>query len=279
MIELIEAGLRRTGVRKVSLIGMGVTDNRQLKTLCQWLSSMDVDFSIPSLRMDLLDEELMRFIAEGGQRTLTLAPEAASEDLRKLIGKPIPGDKLLKVAEEAHEVGFRRVKLYFMVGLPGECLKDLEAIGRLVGKISKIGFRQVYISVNPLIPKPQTPFQWLPLASKTHLNEAYRVLRRSLPRSSKIRVETLKPSHAEIQTLLSQGGSEVGKVLKYMVLHGSGKIKEACRRFEVDLNRFVYGAKDPDDPLPWSLIRSADLKILKSVFHRFESELSVIGDI
>ena len=275
MLGIVEEGLRRTGVNKVSLVGAGATDNRWLKDLCQHLVSMGVEFSTPSLRMDLLDEELMRLIAQGGQRTLTLAPETASEGVRRLIGKPIPDDRLLEVSESAYEAGFRRLKLYFMIGLPGEDRDSLEGVGRLVDKLARKGFRDIHVSVNPLIPKAQTPFQWLPLASRSYLTEASKLIRRSMPKGLNVRLDILKPAQAELQALLSLGDRRAGRVVEYMALSGGGRgaLRRAVKIAGLRLENVVYRAKEVEEPLPWDMIRSSDFKLLKKLYRKLESEL------
>lgn len=275
MLNIVEDGLRRTGVHKVSLVGAGATDNKWLKDLCQRLVSMGVEFSTPSLRMDLLDEELMRLIAQGGQRTLTLAPETASETVRKLIGKPIPNDRLLEVSEKAYAAGFKRLKLYFMIGLPGEDRDTLIGIGRLVDRLTRAGFRDIHVSVNPFIPKAQTPLQWLPLASRSYLLEASRLVRRSMPKEVNVRLDILKPVQAELQAFLSLGDRKAGKVVEYMALSGGGwgALRRAVEIVGLDLKNIVYRAKTPEEQLPWDMIRSSDHKLLKRFYRRLESEL------
>lgn len=273
MVGLIEDGLRKTGVNKVSLIGAGISDNRWLKDVCAYLASKGVSFSTPSIRMDLVDEELMKLIVQGGQRTLTLAPESASEYVRSLIGKPIPDDRILEVAESAYECGFKRLKLYFMLGLPGEDRECLEGIGRFVEAFAKMGFNQIHVSINPLIPKPQTPFQWLPLASRKYLEEAFKVVRSSMPRAP-VFVEMLNLAEAELQALLSLGDRSVGRVVEYMAVHDVTNVRRASKAVGVDFDRIVYRAKNLDSPLPWDRIRSADFKVLKEHFYAFERELN-----
>ncbi len=273
MVGLIDEGLRRTGVNKVSLVGAGISDNRWLKDVCAYLASRGVGFSTPSIRMDLVDEELMKLIVQGGQRTLTLAPESASEYVRSLIGKPIPDDRILEVAEIAYESGFKRLKLYFMLGLPGEDRGCLEGIGRLAEAFARIGFSQVHVSINPLIPKPQTPFQWLPLASRRYLEEAFKVVRSSMPKAA-VFVEMLNLAEAELQALLSLGDCSVGRVVEYMAVHDAVNVREASKAVGVDFNRVVYTAKGLDSPLPWDRIRSADFKALREYYYAFERELN-----
>lgn len=273
MVGLIEDGLKRTGVNKVSLIGAGISDNKWLKDVCAYLTSKGVSFSTPSIRMDLIDGELMKLIVQGGQRTLTLAPESASEYVRNLIGKPIPDDRILEVAENAYECGFKRLKLYFMLGLPGEDRECLESIGRLTEAFARMGFNQIHISINPLIPKPQTPFQWLPLASRKYLEEAFKVVRSSMPRAP-VSVEMLNPAEAELQALLSLGDRSVGRVVEYMAVHGMMNVRGASRAVGVDIDGIVYKARGLDSPLPWDRIRSADFKALREHYYAFERELN-----
>lgn len=272
MVDLIDEGLRRTGVGKVSLLGAGVSDNRWLKDVCMHLVSKGLEFSTPSIRMDLADEELMKLIVQGGQRTLTLAPEAASEYVRSLIGKTMADDRIVEVAENAYISGFKRLKLYFMIGLPGEDPDCLKGIGRMAEVFARLGFSQIHVSINPLIPKPQTPFQWLPLASRKYLEEAFKTARSSMPKTA-VQVEMLNPAEAELQALLSLGGRAVGRVVEYMATHDLVNVKEASKAVGVDFEGIVYKAKSSDDPLPWSMIRSTDFKTLREQYYALEREL------
>lgn len=275
MLAIVEEGLRRTGVRKVSLVGAGATDNPWLKDLCRHLVSIGVGFSTPSLRMDLLDGELMRLIAQGGQRTLTLAPETASEEVRRLIGKPIPDDRLMEASEAAYAAGFKRLKLYFMIGLPGEDEDAFTGVGRLVDRLAGTGFRDIHVSVNPFIPKAQTPFQWLPLASRSYLLEASRLIRRSMPKHVAVRLDILKPAQAELQAFLSLGDRRAGKAVEYMALSGggAGALRRAVEEAGLTLADIVYRVKTPEEPLPWDIIRSSDHRLLRRLYRRIESGL------
>jgi radical SAM superfamily enzyme YgiQ (UPF0313 family) len=160
-----------------------------------------------------------------------------------------------------------------MLGLPGEDRGCLEGIGRLAEAFTRLGFSQVHVSINPLIPKPQTPFQWLPLASRRYLEEAFKVVRSSMPKAA-VFVEMLNFAEAELQALLSLGGCSVGRVIEYMAMHDMMNVRGASKAVGVDLDRIVHKAKDLDSPLPWDRIRSADFKALREHYYAFERELN-----
>ena len=253
--EVLEDARRYTPVSKVSLIGAGISDHSRLKEIPSLVSSKGFQMSIPSLHIESIDNELAREIVEGGQRTVSLAPEAGTPELRSIIGKSLDDDRLLEVSEILHDSGVSRLKLYFMIGLPGEEEKDIASIPSLANRLLRIGFSEVALSVNPFIPKPHTPFQRESFAGLDYLRRGFKIISSST-RNGRIRVEGIDPRDAQIQALLSLGDSEIGKVVELVSLYGSGL--GAWRRAYRELGRspqeILASRSSRTDVLPWDFL-------------------------
>ncbi len=214
LIRIVEEGTDCTGVDKVALLASGFTDHSDLKELLAGIVSKDKQLSVPSLRGDLKDTDIFNSIYEGGQRTLTFAPEAGSEQLRTVIGKAIPDDKFKQVFNEALAAGFTQFKLYFMIGLPTETDQDIQAIHHFCVNLLELSDRRhrLHVSVAPFIPKPHTPYQWVGLTPLNTLKKRLRLLV-GLRRYGRIQLDLPNPRWAVIQTALSRGTSEIAPLL------------------------------------------------------------------
>ena len=221
--EIIEQGTKHTGVSKVSLIGSGLSDYSHLIEVCRWIvNDKKLDLSLPSLRADSVSQELLRILAEGGERTLTIAPETGSEALRRSLNKKVTDEDVLCAARDALEAGLRNIKLYFMVGLPGEEEQDIRDIGNLVKRIAKLGYspRSIRLSITPFVPKPHTAFQWFPQAPPNILKDRLKIIRSSLGSQTKFDMVALDYRWAQIDALLSMADRGIGKILKHVAEAG-----------------------------------------------------------
>jgi len=256
---ILEDAQRYTPVPKISLIGAGISDHSQLKEIPTLVSSKGFQLSVPSLRIESIDQEMAHAIAQGGQRTVSLAPEAASFELRRSIGKAMDEDRLLAASKILHESGVKRLKLYFLIGLPGEEERDVISIPSLARRILKTGFSEVALSVNPFVPKPHTPFQREPFADIDYLRKCRRLISSST-RTKRIRVEGTDPRHARIQAVLSVGGPEIGRVVESVSLRGSslGAWRKAFKEFGLSPRGVLDSRLMNTDPLPWGFI---DMKV------------------
>ncbi len=205
-------------VKKIALVAPSATDHPKSKELIASLIEMGFLVSPSSIRADTVDDELIQLLREGGLESLTIAPEAGSERMRKLLKKGISEDDVLNAARLASEHGIEKIKLYFMIGLPGEREEDVKAIVELAERVKKFVPR-TSVSVNPLVPKPHTPLQWAPFsgvkdvkAGMTLLNKKIRFLRKELGRR-RISGGIKSSEDFAVQTVLSRGGREVGEAL------------------------------------------------------------------
>ena len=189
ILELIETTLRNTGYDELSLLSLSTGDYGCLAPLLKELmvryAARKVAVSLPSLRVGSLTQELVEEIKKVRKTGFTLAPEAGTERMRRVINKGITETDLLRNAFEAFSSGWRLIKLYFMIGLPGEREEDLTGIADLARKVKDEGRRargnaEVNVSVSTFVPKPHTPFQWEPQIGRDEIIARQQLLRGEL---------------------------------------------------------------------------------------------------
>ena len=157
--------------RKIGLVGAAVSDHPGIRDLCRKILAAGGTLGISSLRADSADAELLQLLAQGGVRSVALAPEAGSDRLRRVINKCLTRDDLAKAAVDVSRAGIRQLRLYFMVGLPTETMDDVAEIPRLAkflehsvikASCGKKHLGLITLSLSSFVPKPFTPFQWTP---------------------------------------------------------------------------------------------------------------------
>ena len=215
--------LANTGHEEIALVSLSSTDHSAIEplllTLNERYASQRLSISLPSLRTDAFSVELAQIIRRTRKTGLTFAPEAGSERLRQVINKGITEEDLLRTAEAAFSSGWLRIKLYFMIGLPTETVDDVLAIAALVKAVHKIGRRlqgnraRVSVSVATFIPKPHTPFQWLPMADPAQVAARQQVLREEL-RSRGVELSWSDEATARLEGALSRGDRRLGPVIR-----------------------------------------------------------------
>jgi radical SAM superfamily enzyme YgiQ (UPF0313 family) len=212
--EIIQEGLQCTKVNKVALLASGFIDHSQLPPLLASIINRGNQLSVPSLRADMPDPDILRLIHQGGQRTLTFAPEAGSERLRRTIGKAIPNEVFHSTLQTSLAAGFSQFKLYFMIGLPSETADDVLAIETLCHSLLELPPRRhrLHVTIAPFIPKPHTPYQWVGLPSLTTLKERVELLK-GLRRLARVQVDWPNLRWAVIQGALSRGTTEFAPVI------------------------------------------------------------------
>jgi radical SAM superfamily enzyme YgiQ (UPF0313 family) len=202
---------------------------------------------------------VLALLAKGGAQTISLAPEAGSPRLRQLVKKGISEDDILRAIGLAAELGFRQLKLYFMIGLPSETDEDVAAIIRLALSAKEIldrarGGSRLVLNVAPFVPKAGTPFQRLPMASLTTLNQRLAQLKKSLPsRGIKLKVES--PAWSEVQAVLSRGDARVASVLASIGEVSLPGWREAVAGCGLDVDFYAHREWGEVQSLPWALIQ------------------------
>jgi len=262
ILEIAEE--KNPGARRVGLEGAGLSDYPGLETLCEALIEKGYEVSFSSIRADRVTPELVKILNKGGVRSFAMAPEAGSELLRKRIGKGISDDTLERVTYLLGDSSIQTLKLYFLIGLPGETIKDVKAIVKLVKRLSDIFVkkgrkRRIRLSVNAFIPKPFTEFQWAPMASLKELTEKRKYLKQAL--SSYREVFILPKSSREeiLQGLLSLGDMNIGLAMMDAVKNEISW-KRALKEREIDIEAILHRQRAFNDTMPWDFI---DYKIPK----------------
>ncbi|MEM0370067.1 MAG: radical SAM protein [Pyrobaculum sp.] len=243
-----------------ALVALTANAHSGFKELLKEAARRRIPISLPSLRAELLDEETIELIAKTGQRTLTIAPET-SQRLREALGKRISDADLIKTVEAAKRLGLR-VKMYLMVGLPCETEGDLEAVVKLIKEIRQRGVR-LTLSVNPFVPKPQTPLQYHPMAPLHYLEKAIEKLKRA-PHDGFTHYDV---ELAAVQAAISLGSRDVGRHIEAAAREKSPMRywRNALKRGELD-----YIFEKRDEPLPWShVVGHYDASVLKKRYEEF----------
>jgi radical SAM superfamily enzyme YgiQ (UPF0313 family) len=248
--------------KTVGLLGTAVSDHPELVRLCRFIMDRGGKVALGSLRLDRLSRDMTAILREAGVETATFGPEAGSQRLRDTINKGIDEEDILSAVDILMEYDIEKVKLYFMVGLPGETDDDIEAIINLVKKIQdrarlapkrKKGFRSITISINQFIPKAATPFQWRPLEDTAVVRKRIRRIEQGLRGEKAVRVNHDLPKWNYIQALLALGGRQVGRLL--LAAHKlNGNWAQAFHEARIDSDFYVYRDKSSDEILPWDFI-------------------------
>jgi len=252
--EILDEGMRHTPVKKVSLIGAGVSDHSKLEDICESIVSRRLELSIPSILATSVTERLAKSLAKGRQRRISLAPDGSTPHMRTIINKTMDDEQIVDAARTLLLHGVKRLKLYFVIGLPQETPEDIEAIARLSKRVADLGYgpQSVHISVNPLIPKPHTPFQWEAFAPIPYIRKCLHLLTKQLRGDRRLRMSRLNPRHAQIQAFLSLGDREIGKVVELVARYGGGLggWRRALRNCKLSMDKYTQ-RKAADEPLPW----------------------------
>ena len=269
LLDLIQQTLRNTGYEEISLLSLSTGDYGcilpLLTELMRRYAGERVAVSFPSLRVGSLSPEMVEEIKKVRKTGFTLAPEAGSERLRRVINKGITEEDLLKSAGEIYGAGWRLIKLYFMIGLPGEQMEDVAAMAELSRKVKLEGKRsgnggEVNVSVGTFVPKPHTPFQWEPQITTPEIKEKQWFLRDDLKRK-KLRFKWQDARLTFLEGVFARGDRRLGAVLvKAQELgcrfDGWGERlawqswEEAFQVTGID-PLFYHRRRDLDEILPW----------------------------
>jgi radical SAM superfamily enzyme YgiQ (UPF0313 family) len=240
VIRSIEKGLKHTD--QVGLVGASVSDYPYIDELCGYLSGRNVKVSISSLRIDSAKDGLLKMLAAGGQRMITVAPEAGTDRLRSVIGKGITADQIAGIAHRAKACGLLELKLYYIYGLPTETEAD---IAGLVEEVKMIGaILPVKAHVSPFVPKPHTPFQWCGMASREALKEKLARIKSMLKHDRRVEVSGEGVKNAFLEAAICRGGGTIADLI------GQGNAAELIRS-EIPFRTFGL-----DERLPWDFIRN-----------------------
>ena len=236
---------------RIGLISASIFDHPSSMLICQSLAERDRLFSISSTRADTLNRDIAQILRRGGQETLTIAPEAGSYRLRCAIGKGMTDEDLISAAAAAWDGGFRRLKLYFMVGLPTETPDDVVGIVNLVSRIaSMFEWTRLTVSLSCFVPKPWTPFQWAAMAGEKELAGKVNGLRNALRSLSRVEVVGESAREAVAQGVLSRGDRRLRDAL-LLASRENVNWRTAFKLGGVAPAFYAQRARNRDEVFPW----------------------------
>ncbi len=289
IVEAVDELMRNCGYDEVSLLSLSTTDYPGIAglvdTLSQKYKGQNLVLSLPSLRLDTFSVELADSFGDGKKSSFTFAPEAGTDRLRRTINKVIMEEDILKAIEAAWRRGWKSVKLYFMLGLPGETMDDVEGIVQLVRKVRGIGKGRINVRINAstFVPKPHTPFQWVVQASEEELTQKQQVLRAGLKRAG-VQLSWQNPESSLLEGVLSRGDRRLAEVILRAWQKGCkfdawsehfsyGRWEEAFS--ECGLDPYFYACRERplDELLSWAHIDTG----VSTAFLKREYERTIVG--
>jgi len=273
LLRYLQETAPKTGFDEVGLLSLSAADygciDRLISDAMETLSPERISVSLPSLRLDALRENTVRQIRKVRKTGFTLAPEAGTERLRRAINKEMDEGDLLRSAEWIFANGWQTLKLYFMVGLPGETADDVRAIGDLVRKVAAVARRHgkrntVTASVSSFVPKPHTPFQWERQIGSGEIKERVGIIRAAVRQDRNVEVKFHSPEISELEGAFSRGDARLGAVILGAYRRGARfdawteefrpeAWREAFREAGIDPAGYL-GERDPADPMPWEMV-------------------------
>jgi radical SAM superfamily enzyme YgiQ (UPF0313 family) len=251
--------LAAEGNTRIGLVGACVSDYPWIGQLLDVVDDAGLELSISSIRADTLTDSLAGALARGGHRTLTIAPEAGTERLRRVIRKAISDAQILEACDTVRRRGIPNLKTYFMIGQPTETLEDVEAIGDLAGRMlerlrvldpSGRPFGRLTLSISSFVPKPWTPFQWASFDGADSLARKLDVVKRGVRRFPNVRVLHENPREAALQALLARGDRRVGDFLE-VAARVEGDWRRALREWSGDPDFYTTRPRQIDERMPW----------------------------
>jgi radical SAM family uncharacterized protein len=295
LMRLAKETYSNTGFNEIGLASLSSSDyphmDELLERLTEHFDPLHVNISLPSLRVSEELKYLVGPLSNVRKSSLTLAPEAATERLRTVINKDITSEELLEGARAAEEAGWKRLKLYFMVGLPTENLQDIAAVGDLCrevlshsGREGKRSRLKLNVTISPFVPKPHTPFQWEPMLRPAEIQERVDLIRTE-GGHRKVRYKFHEPRRSVVEAALARGDRRMGRVIRRVWENGGQfdgwddwfryDLWEGALREEVgveiddaaarkDVPNSPFRRRDDEEVLPWDHI---DCGVLKEFLH------------
>jgi len=263
---------------KAGLVSIALCDHPDIEHILRSLRDMGYSISPASLRLDDLTPTIVSLLKESGERTLTIAPETGSDRLRRVINKTVTNAEILDSAELIFSSGIESLKLYYMIGLPTEDDDDLVAIRDLTLQMHEIMLKharprgrigRIVASVNPLVPKPGTAYQWLPMERTDVIEAKMKRLRALVADVDNVYFNIKSERHSYYQALLSLGDRRIAPAIENAEANG-GQWRRALADAGLDGDFYIYRDRSHDAVLPWNIIDGG----MKEPFFRAEFEKS-----
>jgi radical SAM superfamily enzyme YgiQ (UPF0313 family) len=276
ILDLAQAA--RAHSAKAGLVSIALCDHPDIEHILRSLKDMGYSISPASLRLDDLTPTIVSLLKDSGERTLTIAPETGSDRLRRVINKTITNEEILEKAELIFSSGIESLKLYYMIGLPSEEDEDLVAIRDLTLQLHEIMLKharprgrigRIVASVNPLVPKPGTAYQWLPMVRTDEIERKMKRMRSLVADIDNVYFNIKSERHSYYQALLSLGDRRIAPVIELAEANG-GQWRKAVADSGVDGDFYIYRDRSNDSVLPWGIIDGG----MKDNFFRAEFDKS-----
>jgi radical SAM family uncharacterized protein len=276
IMSSIRNAVKLTGIGEISLLSLSTTDYAEIKVLIKKVMLLskeyNLNFSLPSLRIESFNNDIISEIKGKRKGNFTIAPEAGTDELRSVINKPIPEQAIFETVKEICDKGWNNIKLYFMIGFPQETMRDIEAIVDLCKEINNLGKKRnkgrfkLHVSINTLIPKPHTPFQWVNFDNIDEISKKYTFL---IPGLRKIGIKTDFPDYDSsfLESLLSRGDRQLSQVIYNAWVNGAKfDAWHECFNYSFWVNALQKSSLDPffytcrsrekDEIFPWDHINT-----------------------
>ena len=247
---------------RIGLVGAAVSDLPNIRELCDKDRGREIRFSFSSLRADALDGPLIAALKKSRVKTATIAPDAGSERMRRVVNKGITEDHVVAAAETLVAAGIPNLKVYFMIGLPTETDEDVAAIVQLVKRIKhrflktsrgKGHIGEITVSLSSFVPKPFTPFQWAPMDEVKTLKTKIKMVKTGLKKTANVRVHADVPRWAYLQGVIARGDRRVADILS-LAHENHGNWPQTFKASPVNPPFYVHRERDPDERFPWDFI-------------------------
>src|SRR5512138_347046 len=277
IVDAAEAAVNATGFEELALLSLSSSDFSYVVDLVNRVSERfqgrKLTISLPSLRIESVSIDLMDKLREHYSGGFTLAPEAATERMRRIINKFIPDEDLINTTREIYRRGWTTIKLYFMIGHPSETLEDVQAIADLCKRVIEEGRKvagwkvKLHAGVSTFVPKPQTPFQWVTVDSREQILAKQALLRREL-RDRNIKLSWTEPDDTLLEAWLSRGDRRMAEVIHSAWRNGARfdawndhrKVEawgEAFAQNGLDPLFYTHRQRRTDEVFPWDHISAA----------------------
>jgi len=278
VLEAAEESIKNSGFEELALLSLSSSDYSNVLELVtkigERFEGKHLKVSLPSLRIESVSIDLMEKLKEKRAGGFTLAPEAATERMRRIINKFVPDEEVIDTTREIYRRGWTTIKLYFMIGHPSETLEDVQAIADLCKRVlaegrKVIGWKaKLNAGVSTFVPKSQTPFQWVPCDTPEQIKAKQSLLKRELMRDKNIKLSLTDAEDSFLEAWLSRGDRRMAEVVYSAWEKGSrfdawreGKKysawMEAFEEQGLDPIFYTHRQRRTDEVFPWEHITAA----------------------
>jgi radical SAM family uncharacterized protein len=279
VVDAADAAVRSTGFEELALMSLSSSDytyvNELVDEITKRFEGRKLTIALPSLRIESVSVDLMDKLKQHRSGGFTLAPEAASERMRRIINKFIPDEDIINTTRDIYSRGWTTIKLYFMIGHPSETLEDVQAIVDLSKLIIAEGRKvagwkvKLNVGVSTFVPKPQTPFQWVSCDTRENILDKQALLKRQLLKDKNIKLSWTKPEDTLLEAWLTRGDRRMAEVIytawkngaKFDAWGDESKIQEAWMpafaEHGLDPAFYTHRQRRTDEVFPWEHITAA----------------------